>query len=259
MTCARAVDREDAAVGRSTTSSTRGRTAPRRERPPEFDTELDVGHLLRIALAVFGVLAIVIAVWILIPRSASYGGPLQDPDLSGSSSTGVKRAAGKAVSFGIFLPWNAGEQDAVLDKLVPLSTSEGLQIVGAGVLTPVDDGVGAAEGYPPAGMLKPPPVRGYVIPPGSSALDSYQIVVGVRAKEPGVHTIPGFRDPVPRRGNELPGGRAPGRVDLRAARGETRLPRQERHRGPAAGAPRVPRLPRQGSRPGLTPVSGLSG
>lgn len=179
-------------MGRSTTSSTRGRTAPRRERPPEFDTELDVGHLLRIALAVFGVLAIVIAVWILIPRSASYGGPLQDPDLSGSSSTGVKRAAGKAVSFGIFLPWNAGEQDAVLDKLVPLSTSEGLQIVGAGALTPVDDGVGAAEGYPPAGMLKPPPVRGYVIPPGSSALDSYQIVVGVRAKEPGVHTIPGF-------------------------------------------------------------------
>ena len=52
--------------------------------------------------------------------------------------------------------------------------------------------MGSAEGYPPAGMLKPPPVRGYVIPPESSALDSYQIVVGVRAKEPGVHTIPGF-------------------------------------------------------------------
>ncbi len=68
------------------------------------------------------------------------------------------RAAGKAVSFGIFLPWNAGEEDTVLDKLVPLSASEGLKIVGAGVLTPVDDGVGSAEGYPPAGMLKPPPV-----------------------------------------------------------------------------------------------------
>ena len=41
------------------------------------------------------------------------------------------RAAGEAVSFGIFLPWNAGEEDAVLDKLVPLSASEGLQMVGA--------------------------------------------------------------------------------------------------------------------------------
>jgi hypothetical protein len=149
------------------------------------------------------------------------------------------------VTLGIFLPWNAGEQDAVVDKLVPLSASEGLQIVGAGVLTPVDDGVGAAEGYPPAGMLKPPPVLGYVMPPGSSALDSYQILVGVRAKEPGVHTIPGFEI------QYHVGGTSYRAVLLQGV--WICVPRQEKpacpgkaHRGPAAGAPRVPRLPRQG-------------
>jgi len=165
---------------------------PRREVPPELEQHLDVGWLLRVAVAAVVVLVVVIAAWTLVPRSTAYGGPLQDASLSGPMTVGGKRPAGERASFGFVIPWNAGEQEAVLDSLVPIAPTDGIEVVGAGVLGSEEDVVGFGAGYPPEGRLKPPPVRGYRIPPGSSALDSYQLVVGVRATGPGVHSIAGF-------------------------------------------------------------------
>jgi len=179
-------------VGRSTTSSTGTRPKRRRELPPELERPVDVGRLLRIGLAVFGVTAIAIAVLILLPNDPTYGGPLQDEGLPGSSAVGGKRAIGKPVSFGFSLAWNAAEGEAVLDRLVPLAPSEGIEIVGAGIFGPENAIVEFGGGYPPEGLLKPPPVRGYRIPPGTTALDAYQVVVGVEATEPGVQSIAGF-------------------------------------------------------------------
>ena len=179
-------------MGRSTTSSTKSRPKRKRELPPELERPVDVARILRIGLAVFGVVAIAIAVLILLPNDPTYGGPLQDEGLPGSSAVGGKRGIGKPVSFGFSLAWNAADGEAVLDRLVPLAPSGGIEIVGAGILGPENVTVGFGGGYPPEGLLKPPPVRGYRIPPGTTALDAYQVVVGVEATEPGVQSIAGF-------------------------------------------------------------------
>jgi hypothetical protein len=156
-----------------------------------MERPLDVRRIVRVTLAVIGVVAIAIAVWIFLPDSATYGGPLQ-PELTGVSNTGAKRGVGKPVTVGLFLPWNVGDENAVLDGLVPLSPSEGIEVVGSGVLPPAASAIGAVGGWPPEGMREPPPVPGFAIPPGEGSLDAYQILVGVQATGPGVHTIPGF-------------------------------------------------------------------
>ena len=178
-------------MGRSTTSSKTGRPR-RRELPPELERRLDVRRLVRIGLAVFGVVMIVIAVFILLPTETSHGGPLQDESLLSPTSVGGKRGVDKPVSIGFSLAWNAAEGEAVLDRLLPLSPSSGIEVVGAGILDPAAPAVEYGGGYPPEGSLKPPPVRGYRIPPGSTALDAYQVVVGVEATEAGVQSIAGF-------------------------------------------------------------------
>ena len=175
-------------MGNSTT--TKGRRPPHRERPPELDRPVDVRRIVKVALFVFGVAAILVGMWILVPEEASYGGPLQDPDLP-AAYDGGKRSADRPLSFGFSIPWNAADQPAILDELIPLSPTGAPTIVGSGVLPPEAPPVGASGGFPPT-SVRPPPVRGYTIAPGTSALDSYQIVVGLSARTPGVHTIPGF-------------------------------------------------------------------
>jgi hypothetical protein len=165
---------------------------PRRELPPELEEHLDVGRIVRVVVAAVVVLFVTLALWAFLPRSTALGGPLQDASLSGPMASGGRREAGGRASFGFVVPWNASEQEAVLDRLVPIAPTAGIEVIGAGVLGPEEDLVPFGAGYPPEGRLKPPPVRGYRIPPGSSALDSFQLVVGVRATGPGVHSIAGF-------------------------------------------------------------------
>jgi hypothetical protein len=165
---------------------------PRRELPPELERPLDVGRIVRVALVIVAVVVVLGALVTFVPRSTPYGGPLQDPSLSGPMAVGGRRAAGERASFGFVIPWNAAEEEAVLERVVPISATPGIEVVGVGVLGPEDEVVPFGPGYPPQGRLKPPPVRGFRIPPGSSALDSYQLVVGVRATEPGVRSIAGF-------------------------------------------------------------------
>jgi len=179
-------------VGRSTTSSTSGRPRSHRELPPELERSIDVGRIVRIGLVGFGVLIAVVAVMVLWPRGVPYGGPLQDNGLISPTVAGTRGAVGQPVSLGFSLAWNAAGEDAELDRLVPLAPTAGIEIVGAGILGPQDPVVELGGGYPPEGLLKPPPVRGYRIPPGTTALDAYQVVVGVEATAPGIQSIAGF-------------------------------------------------------------------
>lgn len=179
-------------MSRRTSTSSRTPARKRKELPPELERPVDVRRLVLIGLAVVAVLVIAVTVWNLVPEGATYGGPLQDPDLGGTSAVGGKRGIGKPLSVGVFLPWNVADEPAVLDRLVPLSASEGIEVVGAGVLPPEAAPVPVDGGWPPEGMAEPPPVHGFAIPPGDGALDAYQLVVGVQATEPGVHSIPGF-------------------------------------------------------------------
>lgn len=179
-------------MGQSTISSERSRRAPRRELPPELQTPADIGRVVRPGLVVFAVVVVTVAARAFAPSTTPYGGPLQDASLSGPLVTGGKRAVDKPASFGFVLPWNTAEHEAVLERVVPIGATAGIEIVGAGVVGPEEEVVPFGPGYPPQGRLEPPPVDGFRIPSGSSALDGYQLVVGVQAAEPGVHAITGF-------------------------------------------------------------------
>ncbi|HEX5950918.1 MAG TPA: hypothetical protein VFZ96_07940 [Actinomycetota bacterium] len=179
-------------MGQSTITPERNRRPPRRELPPELETPMDVGRLVRPVLAVLAVAVLVVVARAVAPSTAAYGGPLQDASLSGPLVTGGKGAADEPASFGIVLPWNSAEREAVLERVVPIGATEGIKVVGAGVLGPEEEVVPFGLGFPPQGRVEPPPVSGFRIPPGSSALDGYQLVVGVQGDAPGVHSIRGF-------------------------------------------------------------------
>lgn len=179
-------------MGQSTISSERNRRPPRRELPPELETPADIGRVVRPVLVVFGVVVVLVVARAVAPSTTPHGGPLQDASLSGPLVTGGKQAADGPASFGFVLPWNAAEREAVLEAVIPIGATDGIEVVGAGVLGPEEDAVPFGPGYPPQGRLQPPPVEGFRIPPGSSALDGYQLVVGVQGQGPGVHSITGF-------------------------------------------------------------------
>lgn len=176
-------------MGRTLTRERDGRS---REVPPELEQRFDAGRIFRPVAVVAPIAALVLVVPMLVPSSIAYGGPLQDDLLSGPGLTGGRAEAGKAASFGVVLPWNAADREAVLERVVPIDPTPEIEVVGAGVLGPQEDVVPFGPGFPPQGHLEPPPVDRFRIPPGMSALDGYQLVVGVRASEPGVHSIPGF-------------------------------------------------------------------
>lgn len=178
-------------MGRSTVVSERNRRPPHRELPPELDTPADVGRVVRPVLAVFAVLVLIVVTRAAVPTETPPGGPLQDPSVP-AQVTGGKREATKPASVGFFLPWNSAEHEAVLERVVPIGATEGIQVVGTGVLGPGEELVTFGPGYPPQGRLEPPPVEGFRIPPGTSALDGYQLVIGVQASDPGVHWVAGF-------------------------------------------------------------------
>jgi hypothetical protein len=125
--------------------------------------------------------------------SPTFGGPLQDGNFGSSRSlTGLKQVPpGKAVSIGLFIPWNTGSAVATLDSVRTTDKTDGLEIVGTGSLPSDAAGVGATRSFPPSGFALSP-VRGSIVPPGSGPLDDFQIVIGLRATEPGLYAIPAF-------------------------------------------------------------------
>lgn len=168
---------------------------PRGPLPPELEQH-GSGPVLR---AVRGLvpLALVLTVGpIAASRSAgptSLGGPLEDGDF-GSNRTlvGVSKVEpGEAVSVGLFVPWNTAPSAATLDSVRTIDKTAGLQIVGTGSLPSDVTGIGVVRSFPPSGYTLTR-VGGSAVPPGSGPLDSFQLVIGMRASQPGLYSIPAF-------------------------------------------------------------------
>lgn len=168
---------------------------PRGPLPPELERH-GPDPLRRVATVLVPLAVALIAVPVVGARftaSATFGGPLQGRDFgSNRTLTGVNKVApGEAVSIGLFVPWNTATGPATLDAVRTIDKTMGLEIVGTGSLPSDVPGVGSARSFPPSGT-SPAPIRGSAIPPGSGPLDDFQLVIGLRASEPGLYAIPAF-------------------------------------------------------------------
>jgi hypothetical protein len=163
--------------------------------PPELEHH-GSGPALR-ALKVLVPLALVLMVGpIAASRSAGstgIGGPLEDGDFgSNRTLTGMTKVApGEAISVGLFVPWNTAPSVATLDSVRTIDKTPGLQIVGTGSLPSDVTGIGSVRGFPPSGYTLTR-LAGSAVPPGSGPLDSFQLVIGMRASQPGLYAIPAF-------------------------------------------------------------------
>jgi hypothetical protein len=168
---------------------------PRGPLPPELEHH-GSGRLLRAARFLVPLALILTVGPIAASRSAGsigLGGPLEDGDF-GSSRTlaGMSKVEpGEAVSIGLFVPWNTGSSVATLDSVRTIDKTAGLRVVGTGSLPSDVTGIGTARGFPPSGYTLTR-VGGSAVPPGSGPLDSFQLVIGIRANEPGLYSIPAF-------------------------------------------------------------------
>lgn len=168
---------------------------PRGPLPPELEHH-GSGRLLR-AARVLVPLALVLTVGpIAASRSAGsigLGGPLEDGDFGSSRTlTGMSKVEpGEAVSIGLFVPWNTASSAATLDSVGAIDKTAGLQIVGTGSLSSDVTGIGIVRSFPPNGYTLTR-VGGSAVPPGSGPLDSFQLVIGMRASQPGLYAIPAF-------------------------------------------------------------------
>jgi hypothetical protein len=127
----------------------------------------------------------------LAPEGTHLGGPLQEPDLTGrSSSSGARGAEGEEISFGLLVPWNASAEPVVLERISPIAPTGGIEVVGTGVLPPGSN-LDVSGGFPPNGV-RLPPVRNYTVEPGSGPLDGMVVVVGVRATGGGLAAVPAW-------------------------------------------------------------------
>jgi hypothetical protein len=168
---------------------------PRGPLPPELEHH-GSGRLFR-AARVLVPLALVLTVGpIAASRSAGttgLGGPLEDGDFGSSRTlTGMSKVEpGEAVSIGLFVPWNTASSVATLDSVRTIDKTAGLQIVGTGSLSSDVTGIGIVRSFPPSGYTLTR-VGGSAVPPGSGPLDSFQLVIGMRASQPGLYAIPAF-------------------------------------------------------------------
>lgn len=186
-----------------------GTSAPRRKREPAPDRsgkrrgplppELErhgPGPVLRAAKVLVPLALVLTALPLAGSRftgSAAFGGPLQDGHFgSNRTLTGVNKVApGNAVSIGLFVPWNTASGAATLDSVRTIDKTAGLEIVGTGSLPSDVTGIGSARTFPPSGFALTP-VRNSAVLPGSGPLDDFQLVIGLRASEPGLYAIPAF-------------------------------------------------------------------
>lgn len=134
------------------------------------------GALVVVAVALFTLVAAT-----FVPGGRPFGGPLQGDRLDASASlTVVRKVKGKPVTFGLPIPWNAGKETAVLEGIAPVG-AEGVEMIDAAVVPMGVAPVETQRGYPPdAAVLAT--LDGFPVRPGSSDVDGFQIVVGLRGE-----------------------------------------------------------------------------
>jgi hypothetical protein len=151
------------------------------------NASLDLARAGKIALIVVVVAVLVLAVMLVVPSGSSLGGPLQASRLEGASTlTAVPKTKGHPVTFGLSVPWNAGAGIVELEALVPLA-ADGVQMLRAAVVPLGSAPLPTAKGFPPkVGVLET--FEDFPIPPGTSDVDGFQIVVGLK----GEGSVPAF-------------------------------------------------------------------
>ncbi len=139
------------------------------------------------ALVVFVVLVFVLIVGLLTPDGHAFGGPLQSDRLEGTASmTSVRKTKGDDVTFSLFVPWNAGSETAVLERLTPID-ADGVSVLSAAVVTSGGPPVETGRGFPPENAVLEP-IDGFPVPPGQDVLDGLQLAVELS----GAGTVPAF-------------------------------------------------------------------
>jgi hypothetical protein len=158
--------------------SHRDREAARRS-AASANAEMNLRPFGQGALAILAVVLFTLAAGTFVPGGTPFGGPLQGERVDASATlTVVPNAKDKPVTFGLPIPWNAGRETVVLEDVAPINP-EGVEFVGAAVVPLGAPPVENARGYPPdAAVLSP--VDGFAVRSGSSVVDGFQIVVGVR-------------------------------------------------------------------------------
>jgi hypothetical protein len=158
--------------------SHRDREAARRS-AASANAEMNLRPFGQGALAILAVVLFTLAAGTFVPGGTPFGGPLQGDRVDASATlTVVPRTKYKPVTFGLPIPWNAGTEPAVLEDVAPIG-AEGVEVVGAAVVPLGAPPVENQRGYPPdVGMLSA--VDGFVVRPGNSVVDGFQIVVGLR-------------------------------------------------------------------------------
>jgi hypothetical protein len=151
------------------------------------NASLDLVRAGKITLIVVVVAILVLAVMVFVPRGSSLGGPLQATRLeSAATLTVVPKTKGHPITFGLPVPWNAGAGIVELEALVPLA-ADGVEMVRAAVVPLGSAPLPTAKGFPPkVGVLEP--LEDFPIPPGTSDVDGFQIVVGLK----GAGSVPAF-------------------------------------------------------------------
>jgi hypothetical protein len=158
--------------------SHRDREAARRS-AASANAEMNLRPLGQGALVVLAVVLFTLLAATFVPGGRAFGGPLQDDRVATTASlTVVPKAKGKPVTFALPVPWNAGEEVAVIEDVAPIG-ADGLEVVGAAAVPVGAPPVETQRGYPPnAAVLSI--LEGFPVRPGSSDVDGFQIVVGLR-------------------------------------------------------------------------------
>jgi hypothetical protein len=166
--------------------SHRDREAARRS-AASANAEMNLRPIGQGALVVLAVVLFTLVAASFVPGGSAFGGPLQDDRLHATATLAVvPKAKGKPVTFALPIPWNAGEQTAVLEDIVPIG-AEGVELVEAAAVPVGAPPVETQRGYPPdAAVLST--LDGFPVRPGSSDVDGFQIVVGLR----GAGLVPAF-------------------------------------------------------------------
>src|SRR5919201_2059839 len=113
------------------------------------------------------------------------GGPL---NVNVGTVSGARVKPGTTTTFGIFLH-NDTDAVATLDSVRLIELDPGLRIVGLGVTSTEEGGIGTVRGYPPGGRLVEP-LRG--TPIANTRTHPATILIGVVAARPGRYHVPGI-------------------------------------------------------------------
>jgi hypothetical protein len=160
--------------------SHRDREAARRS-AASANAEMNLRPLGHGALVVLAVTLFALVTTTFVPGGTPFGGPLQGDRVDASASlTVVRKAKNKPVTFGLPIAWNAGRETVVLEDVAPIG-AEGIELVGVAAVALGAPPVETQRGYPPdAAVLSA--IDGFPVRPGSSVVDGFQIVVGLRGQ-----------------------------------------------------------------------------